>query len=182
VELCTRAHGPYDRELATDLAALAGLLDAQGKTEEAERLYAQALSTFERALGQEHYEVAVSLNNLAAIHFARGNTVLAEAFYWWALHNKEQTLGHDHPDVAMTVMFTAQGKLADAAEMYARALSIFVRTLAPSHPHIAMCAENYAELLRTLGREDEADALVARHSGEAENGAPRDLEPRQSDA
>ena len=59
----------------------------------------------------------------------------------------------------MAIMFTAQGKLDEADQMYRRALAIFVRTLDPSHPHIATCAENYAGLLRDMGRDEEADAL-----------------------
>jgi hypothetical protein len=61
----------------------------------------------------------------------------------------------------MAVMFLAQNKLADAEEMYVRALNIFRRALDPAHPHISVCAENYAELLRDCGRDSEADALLA---------------------
>lgn len=40
---------------------------------------------------------------------------------------------------------------------------VLVRALDPSHPHIATCAENYAELMRDRGRDEEADALDARY-------------------
>ena len=58
--------------MAGDLAALAALLDGQGKYDKAEPLYHRALKIFKRVYGEEHYEIAVNLNNLAALKHAKG--------------------------------------------------------------------------------------------------------------
>src|SRR5262249_10834297 len=67
VEVREKACGPDHPAVAADKAALAAILDAQGRFDEAEALYAEALAVFERIYGPEHYELAVNYNNLAAI-------------------------------------------------------------------------------------------------------------------
>ena len=63
--------GPEHPDVAADAAALAAILDGQGKREEAEALFRRALNVFERIYGPHHYEVAVNLNNLGALHQAK---------------------------------------------------------------------------------------------------------------
>ncbi|HJY83424.1 MAG TPA: tetratricopeptide repeat protein, partial [Candidatus Binatia bacterium] len=63
------------------VAALAALLDGQGKYDEAEPLYRRALAVFEKTFGPQHYEVAVNCNNLAALCHAKGNDAEAEQLY-----------------------------------------------------------------------------------------------------
>ena len=46
--------------------------------------------------------------------------------------------------------------------MYKRALVIFEKALGPEHPNVAICLENYAALLRKMGRGTEAAPLEAR--------------------
>ena len=50
----------------------------------------------------------------------------------------------------------AQGKYAEAEPLLRRALEIDEAALGPDHPDVAQVAENLAEVLRHLGREDEA--------------------------
>ena len=149
------------------MAALAALLDGQGKVDEAERLYRQALAVFERAYGPEHYEVAVNLNNLAALAHAQGRSEEAEQLYRRALAIKEKVLGAEHPDVAMTlnnlaVFYKSNQQYEQAELFYQRALSIFEQTLGPDHLKVAVCLENYAHLLWKMARDDEARELKAR--------------------
>jgi tetratricopeptide (TPR) repeat protein len=76
--------------VAADVAALAAILEAQGKDAEAEALYRRALAIFARLYGPDHYEVAVNSNNLAALLHARGAHVEAERLYQRVLAMKEQ--------------------------------------------------------------------------------------------
>jgi tetratricopeptide (TPR) repeat protein len=135
-----------------------GLLDQQGKYDEAESLYHQALAVFERTYGPEHYEVAVTLNNLAALAQAQGNPGKAEHLYGRALRIKEKVLGPAHPDVATTLnnlaaLYHAQGQYAQAAPLYQRALTIFEEVLGPAHPTVVTCQTNCAKLLRQMERD-----------------------------
>ena len=115
---CVGADHP---DTAADVAALAALLDGQGKYDEAEPLYRRALSVFERAYGPEHYEVAVNLNNLAALCHATGRAEEAEALYLRSLAIKEKLLGAQHPDVGVTlnnlaVFYKSRQRYAEAAD------------------------------------------------------------------
>src|SRR5262249_11844830 len=65
VVLRKKAFGPDHPDVAADNAALAAILDAQGKRDEAEQLYVQDLAAFERVFGSESYEVAINLNAFA---------------------------------------------------------------------------------------------------------------------
>jgi len=57
---------------ASDMAALAALLDGQGKFDQSQNLYRKALKIYRRDYGANHPEIAVVLNNLAAVHQATG--------------------------------------------------------------------------------------------------------------
>ena len=144
-----RAIGPYT---AADAAALAAILDRQGKRAEAEALFRRSLTVFERIYGAEHYEVAVSLNGLGALCQANGDTGEAEELYKRALAIKERRLGGDHPDVATTLnnlagLYRSRGRHADAEPLSRRALTIFERTLGPNHPSTMACREHHGALV-----------------------------------
>ena len=91
--------------MAADQAALAVLLDGQGKYEEAKALYRTAIAVFEARSGPPPIELAVSLDNLAAIYQARGRLDRAEPLYRRALALKEQQHASGHPDLAMTLNY-----------------------------------------------------------------------------
>ena len=120
------------------MAALAALLDGQGKYDEAEKLYRRALAVFERTYGPEHYEVAVNLNNLAALCHATGRTEEAERLYRRALSVKEKLLGTKHIDVALTLnnlaVFYNAAETFGSRTLLPPRLAIFEDTLDPSHP------------------------------------------------
>src|SRR5712692_650598 len=140
------------------MAALAALLDGQGKFAEAEQLYRRALAIFKRTYGSEHYELAVNFNNLAAIQHKKGHAVEAERLYQRALRIKEKLLGRNYPDVAMTVSILAmccqaQGKIGRAKPLFQRALWIFEKALGPKHQKSAACPRvGFAALRSQAGR------------------------------
>jgi tetratricopeptide (TPR) repeat protein len=59
-------------------------------------------------------------------------------------------------------LYDAQGQYTDARPLYQRALAIFEKVLGPQHPTVATCLENYAFLLRNMGRPEEAELLESR--------------------
>jgi Flp pilus assembly protein TadD len=81
VELRARLLGTDHPQAAADSAALASILAALGKYDEAERRYRHALAVFERVHGPEHDEIAVNLSNLASLLLARGETLEAERLF-----------------------------------------------------------------------------------------------------
>ena len=76
---------------------MASLYDSQGKYNEAEPLYQQALALRQKLLGDDHPDVASSLNNLAGLYKSQGRYNEAEPLYQQALNILEQRLGVNHP-------------------------------------------------------------------------------------
>jgi tetratricopeptide (TPR) repeat protein len=62
------------------------------------------------------------------------------------------------------LLYYNQGKYAEAEPLYKRALAISEKALGADHPAVADVLENYASLLRTTGRDSEAEKLEARAS------------------
>jgi len=82
----------------TSLNNLAGLYRAQGRYDEAEPLYRQALELRRELLGERHPQVATSLNNLAYLYESQGRYNEAEPLYLEALAMLAQAVGTDHPN------------------------------------------------------------------------------------
>lgn len=133
--------------LAADLAALAALVDGQGRSDEAEALYAEALDLFERAPHPDATEIAVVLNGLGALYVRRGQLERAAALLERAAAAKRRALGPRHPDLAVTLnnlalTYKRRGDLARARACYADALAILDAALGAAHPKTIACREN----------------------------------------
>ena len=167
VRLRTRALGPHHPDVATDLAALAALLDQQRKYAEAERLYRRALRIIERALGPDDIEISASLNNLAAIAAARGNPRRAEAMYRRAHAITVHHCGHHHPQSAviahnLATLLLGRGRLDEALLLSRQAIRVFSTRLGREHPYVAICLDLYARILTRLGRTRQAERCAER--------------------
>jgi tetratricopeptide (TPR) repeat protein len=149
VEINERALGGDHPITATDRAALAPILDALGRHDEAQAMLRQALATFESE--QDDYEIAMTLGNLAAIAQQRGDLHEAEAMHRRALETKERTLGAQHPELATTLSnlgttLHALGRSDEAAPLMRRALALAEGSLEPSHPNLAALRGNLARV------------------------------------
>jgi tetratricopeptide (TPR) repeat protein len=83
-----------------------------------------------------------------------------------ALAIREQALGHDHPDIAISLnilalLYSVQGKYAEAEPLYQRALAIREQQFGRQHPYTVDTRTRSAHLLRAIGRHEEADLLEA---------------------
>ena len=88
--------------MATSLNNLAALYYSQGRYEEAEPLYLEALDLRKQLLGDNHPDVAQSLNNLAYLYQSQGRYTEAEPLYLEAINIATQALGENHPN---TIIF-----------------------------------------------------------------------------
>jgi tetratricopeptide (TPR) repeat protein len=89
--------GERHPDVATSLNNLAGLYRAQGRYDEAEPLYRQALELSRELLGERHPDVATSLNNLAYLYQSQGRYDEAEPLYRQALELSRELLGSAIP-------------------------------------------------------------------------------------
>ena len=75
----------------------------------------------------------------------------------------EAALGEEHPDAAKATFNLAYslrygGDRERAAEIYERSVGLFERVYGPHHNNVAVVLNNYGNLLRDLGRWDDAIA------------------------
>jgi tetratricopeptide (TPR) repeat protein len=144
--------GEEHPHVANSLHNLAGLLDAQGKYDEAEPLYRQSLAIrrkvcaihlaassrdhFCKVLGEEHPDVAASLNNLAGLLYAQGKYDEAVPLY-------QQSL--------------AIMRKVCAVHLTASSRDHSCKVLGEEHPAVATSLNNLAVLLWKTGRSEEAN-------------------------
>jgi tetratricopeptide (TPR) repeat protein len=85
-------------ELADSLNNLASLYYSQGRYEDAEPLYLQALEIIKAQLGENHPDLVSSLNNMAYLYYYQGRYEEAEPLYLQALEIRKAQLGENHPN------------------------------------------------------------------------------------
>ena len=83
-------------EGAADRVALAAILDASGRYEEAATALGDALAVYERVLGPQHYEVAGVLLDLAGVAEHAGEIERAGALRARAQQIRRRVVGHTH--------------------------------------------------------------------------------------
>ena len=161
------SYGPEHPDVARDLNNLARLLQSTDHLSEAEPLLRRALAISEASYGPEHPCVASVLSNLAALLHATNRLAKAEPLYRRALAIGEATYGQEHPDVArdlsnLAQLLQATNRPAEAEPLSRRALEIlvsFTHSTGHEHSHLGDAIDNYARLLRAMGR-SEAEVLA----------------------
>ena len=83
-------------EGAADRVALAAILDASGRYEDAAAALGDALAVYERVLGPQHYEVAGVLLDLAGVAEHAGEIERAGALRARARQIRRRVVGHTH--------------------------------------------------------------------------------------
>lgn len=83
-------------EAAADRVAVAAILDAGGRHQEAAATLRRALAAYERVLGPDHYEVAGVLEDLAEVVERVGEGEQAAVLRARAQHIRRTVLGHTH--------------------------------------------------------------------------------------
>ncbi len=154
-----------EKDLPSSLNNLALLYDSQGRYDQAEPLFLQALELRKRLLGEDHPHVAQSLNNLAFLYYSQGLYDQAEPLFLQALELRKRLLGDNHPDVASSLhnlasLYDSQGLYDQAEPLYLQALELCQRLLGDNHPDVAQSLNNLASLYESQGRYDQAEPLL----------------------
>ena len=118
---------------------LAMLYEAQGKLEEAEPLYIEALGANRATLGDRHPDTLIRINNLGALYQAQGKLEEAEPLFIESVDAHRATLGDRHPSTLIAInnlglLYQDQGKLDQAEPLMIEALDASRATLGDRHP------------------------------------------------
>ncbi|KAM0702907.1 hypothetical protein Q7P35_010339 [Cladosporium inversicolor] len=157
--------GPTHPDTLTSVSNLGSVLQKQGKYEEAEKLFRQALKGYEKALGLTHPYTLTSLSNLGLVLGSQGKYEVAEKLFRQALEGREKALGPTHPDTLTSVnnlglVLQKQGKYEEAEKLFRQALEGREKALSPTHPDMLGSVNNLGLVLRSQGKYEEAERLL----------------------
>ncbi len=157
LKIYEQSYGESHPSVARALSNLAVLLLATDRLADAEPLMRRAIRIDEQSYGENHPSVAIRLSNLALLLQTANRPADAEPLIRRALEIDELSYGENHPDVAirlsiLALLIQATNRLAEAEPLMRRALKIFETSLGNEHPNTRKVAENYATLLKAMGR------------------------------
>jgi len=172
IKLSETEFGPAHPTTATFVFNLAKLHRLQSQYEEAEPLYKRALSIRQDAFGEGHPDTAASYNSLGRLYDEQGEHSDAEYFYSRALDVMQVVLSdnpHQQNSMSRTAtayrgqayhnrarLFHEQGSYVDAENLFGAAVVILRSMMGEKHSEVARAYDNYAALLRDMGRPEEA--------------------------
>jgi tetratricopeptide (TPR) repeat protein len=156
-----------DPRLALTLGNLADFYHAQARDNEAEPLYLETLALLERIDGPDAPRVARFVADLAIFYTVLDRVEEAEPLYLRALETLEWELGPYHFDVivvrtALAGLYLQQTRYRDAEPLYREVLAILLDTPDADQDHLLTVLDEYASVLRAIGRDEDAGALDAR--------------------
>jgi tetratricopeptide (TPR) repeat protein len=147
-----------------------------GNTQQAEHLYKTALMVLDR-VEDDHPELAETLIRLkldmgSLYYEGMGKLPEAEALTRAGLTLAEQSLGQEHFITAYAAnnlgdICTLKGRFAEAEEHYRRAIALLEKNPGPQPQVLGVVLTAYAAMLRLSGREQDAQAVLARIAGSA---------------
>ena len=153
-----------DHLMAKGFNDLASNFRMQGKFDEAEELYQQALSLWIREYGPNHLQVSKAYNNLANLYENQGRYEEAELLYLQALSLREQLLEPTHPQIAivqfnLAILYLNLKRFIDAEVFFERALHIWEQAFGPEHVDVLSALDGLACTNRMLGNYEKAEQI-----------------------
>lgn len=166
VRISERDLGPEHPRMVSVLGQYARFYLDAGRAEEAAAHAVRALELAEQLLGPDHQFTAESLQTLARVHIAHGRYREAEPLLTRALEVYDRKGSDFRVRVAALCLRAAVcrglGRLEEAEGFFRRSLELQEARIGPRHPRVAEVLDDYASLLREMGREGEAEELEDR--------------------
>ena len=152
------------RALSDLLLSVADLFAEQGKNDEAETLYREALDGRRREFGDAHSKTISTMCNLAIVLKGQGKYDEAEKLYRKALEGKLKSVGDGHPDTLgpknnLALLLSKQGKHDEAERLLREALEGRQREQGDAHPDTLGTMGNLGVVLYDQRKYDEAERL-----------------------
>jgi tetratricopeptide (TPR) repeat protein len=153
--------------VATSLANLAALYEAQGLYKKAESLWRRIVRIRERLVGTRHPLYAQTLQSLATFYVRSDRPHLAVEPQEQAVAIIRATMGEHHPDTAtslnqLAVIYIQLARYKDAAPLIEQALAIRSQALGPTHPSEIPMLQNLLAIYQQSGDDAKAKAIEAR--------------------
>jgi serine/threonine-protein kinase len=163
--------GPRHPSVAQTLNNYGRVFIDKGRPEEAVPYLRRAMEIYEER-SESDPGIAFPLQNLALVHQLAGDWAEAERLYQLGADIRRSAFGADSPRYGSLLLGVAnarrnQGNWAGAAEAYAEAIAI-LRAPGPVHQQ---ALADYAQVLRALGRDSEAEEVEREAEASADPGS-----------
>jgi len=168
LNIMEKAFGPQHPRVALILGDLGYLYLKAGKHTESEKQYKSAIAMLEKEVGREHIRIAEFLSGLGQLYFETVRYDEAEQHLKRGLAICEK---EEKPDLEVKagilsnlgcLYFRGLGRYEDAESFFKKALKIIEKDLDMHFSEAEETMKEYADLLRRLGREEEAADLEVR--------------------
>jgi tetratricopeptide (TPR) repeat protein len=141
------------------------LYSEQGKLNEAEKMYTQALEGCKKILGEDHVQTLGVVTNLGVVYMSQGKLEQAEKMYTQALEGCKKILGEDHVRTLGIVanlgaLYMSQEKLEKAEAMLMLALEGCKKILGEDHVRTLGIVANLGALYRGQGKLEKAETML----------------------
>src|SRR6056297_156541 len=151
--------------LSVNLNNLAILLQEDGKLEEADALFSEAVALVEDIYGLEHPVMAYILNGYSGLHQDRGDYDLAEDNLRDALQIGRAVFPETHPFIGVVQhnlgeLFRIMENYSEAAGYYSLSLEQRKQSLPENHPDIATSLFSLGNTLILLEQPSEAEPIL----------------------
>jgi serine/threonine protein kinase len=166
--LTEKTYGPGHVRVAHALYSLGCFLAATGRTDEAQGEFARALAIVEKEVGGEHFRAAEPLWGLARCCRLRGEYEQALKYLGRAEALCEKDGQRDKTLWGLVLaergwyLFHQDKNLGQAEAKFKKALELMTTQIADSSLDVQDVLREYATLLRTVGRAEEARAIEQR--------------------
>jgi tetratricopeptide (TPR) repeat protein len=165
-----------DRILAE--LTLGHVLQSQSRSDEAAAMFSAALRKQIQLFGSNSGAVADTLDSLAIVRYSQGQLSEAKALSHDAISNAGIAYGDRHPTTAsmritLSRTLAALGEHPEAELGLRKALDVFAETVPADHQYIASAEYFLGEILLSMQRLSEAEAVLAASTNRWErSGAP----------
>ena len=156
---------------AVQMVHIGQLFEKDGRLDEAEEIYKNALTSAESAVTTEHPNNARSLlfylEPLNGLYQKEGHLNELELILRQALTLQEKALGPEHEKVMSTTLVLAhvceaEEKYSEAEQLFQRAIDIAEKDFGPDNPWLPDFLSQYADLLRRSNQPEKAEAVAKR--------------------
>ncbi len=162
--LYQKLHGESSAEFAYSTNNLGLVYWVQGRLKEGDKHLKQALDILKEVEGANGINLARGLNNTGGLYRSRGYWKKAEPMLlrsieiWEFLKFKHGDAAHSYGNFGR--LRAKQGKLAEAVELYQKALDVSKKKLTAQHPQVGEHMCYLGDLLREQGKLDAAEKLL----------------------
>ncbi len=166
LEIHEATYGPDHFNLTRTLQNLGNCLLRQERYEEAEPHFRRAIALFDATGPSEHPEIARPLLGLATVLLQKGQSEQAEALAKRSHQLRIKVFGEDHPELGDSYrvlgnIYRETGRFDQAEASYLEALERYGDGKNPQK--LRWTVDGYSDLLRRLGRTDEAVEIQAKY-------------------